>query len=799
MNDTNFSATAAFIWSVADLLRGDFRQSQYGRVILPFTLLRRLECVLEPSKEAVLAEAERIKPMNLPEEAQEKFLLRATFHPASQSENLAFYNTSPMDLGKMGQSDIKANLETYVQSLSSDAREIFEHFKFSEFVGLLDEANLLYKVVKKFATTDLSPQKIANHEMGLVFEELIRRFAESSNDTAGEHFTPRDIVRLTTSLVFMEDDDALTKPGIIRTIYDPTAGTGGFLSSGMDYVTELNPQAVMRAFGQELNPESYAICKADMLIKGQDVSRVKLGNTLSNDQLPSEQFDYMLSNPPFGVDWKKIEGDIKDEHTLKGFDGRFGPGLPRVSDGSLLFLLHLLSKLRDARRDAHGRTNVAGGRTPGATNGGRIGIILNGSPLFTGGAGSGESEIRRYILEADLLEAIVALPNDMFYNTGIATYVWVLSNKKTAERKGKVQLINAADLSSKMRKSLGSKRNYLTDDDIKTITQCFGDFEAVEPIALDKPAEQKSNRGRQAANPKAEVPKTFASKIFLSHQFGYRRLTIERPLRLSACFTDEAIESLRFAPKPYNAAMQAVYQRFANEWTGDGSDEDKYGDLSGVEVEVRALVKAEFPELKEKQIKELLGRKLWLVQQQLLQKAQALQSIIGTAQSDDFNTFDNSLKTALKQADVKLDTKEKKQLLDAITWKNPDAEPVIKKVHKTPASPLYGLFEYQGKVVEFQPDGDLRDNENVPLDPSVATCDLIESYFTREVQPHVPDAWINADKRDDKDGEIGIVGYEIPFNRHFYVYQPPRPLEEIDADLDKVSAEIMALLSEVHS
>ena len=391
----------------------------------------------------------------------------------------------------------------------------------------------------------------------------------------------------------------------------------------------------------------------------------------------------------------------------------------------------------------------------------------------------------------------------MFYNTGIATYVWVLSNKKTAERKGKVQLINAADLSSKMRKSLGSKRNYLTDDDIKTITQCFGDFEAVEPIALDKPAEQKSNRGRQAANSKAEALKTFASKIFHSHQFGYRRLTIERPLRLSAQFTDAAIESLRFAPKPYNAAMQAVYQRFANEWAGDGSGGDKYGDLSGVEVEVRALVKAEFPELKEKQIKELLGRKLWLAQQQLLHKAQALQSIIGTAQSDDFNTFEDSLKAALKQADVKLDTKEKKQLLDAITCKNPDAEPVIKKelkkAHKTPASPLYGLFDYQGKVVEFQPDGDLRDNENVPLDPSVATSELIESYFTREVQPHVLDAWINADKRDDKDGEIGIVGYEIPFNRHFYVYQPPRPLEEIDADLDKVSAEIMQLLGEVHS
>ena len=303
MTNNNFSQIASFIWSVADLLRGDFKQSQYGRIILPFTLLRRLECVLEESKAAVLAEHEKVSKLKLPEEAQEKLLLRAT-------NGLAFFNTSPMDLSKMGQSDIKANLSTYVQSFSKDAREIFEYFNFIEFTGLLDDANLLYKVVQKFATTDLSPKKVSNHDMGLVFEELIRRFAEGSNETAGEHFTPRDIVRLTTALVFMEDDDVLTKDGIIRT--DPTAGTGGFLSSGMEYLHELNPNAVMRAFGQELNPESYAICKADMLIKGQDVSRIKLGNTLSNDQLSVDQFDYMLSNPPFGVDWKKIEQDIKD-------------------------------------------------------------------------------------------------------------------------------------------------------------------------------------------------------------------------------------------------------------------------------------------------------------------------------------------------------------------------------------------------------------------------------------------------------------------------------------------------------
>ena len=553
----NFSQTAAYIWSLADLLRGDFKQSQYGRVILPFTILRRLECVLEDTKPKVLAQAEKLAGNKaLEEEARDKFLLKA----AKQT----FYNTSQMDLSKMGSADIKSNLLSYIDSFSPDAREIFEHFKFAEFVSDLQDANLLYKVVQKVAQTDLSPAAISNHDMGLVFEELIRRFAESSNETAGEHFTPRDIVRLTTSLVFMEDDDALTEPGIIRTIYDPTAGTGGFLSSGMEYVHELNPEAVMRAFGQELNPESYAICKGDMLIKGQDVSRIKLGNTLSEDQLYADRFDYMLSNPPFGVDWKKVEGVVKDEHKLKGFDGRFGPGLPRVNDGSLLFLMHLISKMRDY--DAKSSAPLSKGRGAGGEGnktGGRIGIILNGSPLFTGGAGSGESEIRRYILESDLLEAIVALPTDMFYNTGIATYVWILSNKKDAERRGKVQLINGVHLYQKMRKSLGSKRQEIGEDDVKLITRTFGNFEAIESYRLDKEPDEKSNspavgrgRGRQSASKKKAVKKTFGSKIFESHEFGYRRITIERPLRLSVQFTDERIETLRFATGKLNAAMQ---------------------------------------------------------------------------------------------------------------------------------------------------------------------------------------------------------------------------------------------------
>ncbi|WP_417273479.1 type I restriction-modification system subunit M [Celeribacter halophilus] len=757
---------ASYIWSLADLLRGDFRQSQYGRIILPFTLLRRLECVFKERKADVLKELARIEPLNLPEEAKEKLLLRAS--------GLSFYNTSQMDLATLGASGIKDNLESYIQCFSKDAREIFEYFKFGEFIAQLSDANLLYKAVQQVKGADLRPEVVSNHDMGLVFEELIRRFAESSNDTAGEHFTPRDIVELTTSLVFMDDDAALTQDGIIRTIYDPTAGTGGFLSAGMEYVLQLNPNAVMRAFGQELNPESYAICKADMLIKGQDVTNIKLGNTLSQDQLANEKFDYMLSNPPFGVDWKKIEKDIKDEHAIKGHDGRFGPGLPRVSDGSLLFLMHLISKLRDTDK-----------------GGGRIGIILNGSPLFTGGAGSGESEIRRHILESDLLEAIVALPTDMFYNTGIATYVWVLTNKKAPERKGKVLLINGTDLYSKMRKSLGSKRKWMDEGDIATITRCFGAFEPVQAETLDKPADAKSNRGRQAATPKAETSKTFAAKIFDTHEFGYRRLTIERPLRESYQFSDERIATLRFAPKPLHAITQWIYETFGTGWDEDGAD---YGVLTDHEIDIRTHIKAEFPELKEKQIKDALDPKTWRAQLAILQTARALQAKIGTDQHDDMNGYDK----ALKATGIKLDATAKKQITAAVSWKNPKAAKVVKKVHKnTPANPLYGLFEVDGHVVEYKPDGDLRDNENVPLDPSRPVNTVNEAYFLAEVAPHVPDAWIDGSKRDVIDGEIGIVGYEIPFNRHFYTYTPPRDLAEIDAELDAVSAEIMALLQEV--
>jgi len=478
MADTNLSS---FIWSVADLLRGDYKQSEYGKVILPFTVLRRLDCVLEPTKAAVLAELDRRKGTAV---NPEPFLLRKS--------GQLFYNTSPLDLKKlMGDQDhIGENLRAYMQAFSPAVRDIFERFEFHLQIDRLAKANLLYLVTEKFANIDLHPDVVSNAQMGAVFEELIRKFAELSNETAGEHFTPREVIRLMVNLLFYEDDDALTKPGVVRSIYDPTAGTGGMLSVSGEHLASLNPKGRLVMYGQELNPESYAICKADMLIKGQDIANIIFGNTLSADGLSGKVFDYGLSNPPFGVEWKKIEKEVRREAEERGFDGRFGPGLPRVSDGSLLFLLHLISKMR-----------------PAVEGGSRFGIVLNGSPLFTGGAGSGESEIRRYVLENDLVEAIIGLPTDMFYNTGISTYVWIVSNKKLAERRGKVQLIDASGFWQKMRKSLGSKRKELSPAHIEDVTQIFGQFREVT---------------------RAGVP---ISRIFKNTDFGYRTITVERPER----------------------------------------------------------------------------------------------------------------------------------------------------------------------------------------------------------------------------------------------------------------------------
>jgi type I restriction enzyme M protein len=601
---------SAFIWSVADLLRGDYRQSDYGKVILPFTVLRRLDCVLAATKPAVLAEFEKRSGEGL---NPEPFLLRA----AGQS----FYNTSPMDMAKLiGDADhIAQNLYTYVQAFSPAVRDIFERFEFTTQIDRLAKAGLLYQVAEKFARIDLHPGSVDNHQMGLAFEELIRRFAELSNETAGEHFTPREVIKLMVSLLFVEDDDLLSKPSVVRTIYDPTAGTGGMLSVAEDYLAGLNPTARLTMFGQELNDESYAICKADMLIKGQDVANITPGNTLSDDGHPTRKFDYMLSNPPFGVEWKKVEKVVRQEHEQQGFNGRFGPGLPRVSDGSLLFLMHLLSKMR-----------------PASEGGCRFGIVLNGSPLFTGGAGSGESEIRRYLLESDLVEAIVALPTDMFYNTGIATYVWIVSNRKPAHRKGKLQLIDASVFWKKMRKSLGSKRREMSDDDIATVTRLFGRFEAAQLATVTDADGKVVDREMvvEGKTPPAhpaggKVKLQPLSRIFDNEAFGYRTITVERPLR------------------------------------------------------------------------------------------------------DDQGC------------------------------------PVVGQKGKAKGKPV--------------PDSTLRDTENVPLAEEIGT------YFKREVLPHAPDAWIDESKTR--------TGYEIPFNRHFYVFEPPRDLAEIDADLLAVTDQIKAMIA----
>lgn len=637
MNQRNL---APFIWNIADLLLGAFKPSEYGRIILPFTVLRRLECVLEPTRDKVRSQYETLKSTGMDLD----LILPGT-------AGASFYNVSQFSLASLGSTSTRANLEDYIAKFPANARQVFEHFSFDRWLEKLDKANLLFLVTQKFAAVDLHPDKLSNHEMGLVFEHLIRKFAESSNDDAGQYFTPRDVVRLATTLVFAPDHQALNGEGIVRTVYDCAAGTGGFLSSAIEQVREWNPHARLVPYAQELNPETYAISVADKLIQGFETRNIKLGNTLSHDFLPHEQFDYCLANPPFGVKWENVQKAVQQEHREQGYAGRFGPGLPRVGDGSLLFLMHLLSK-----------------RKPIELGGSRIGIVLSGSPLFNGGAGSGESEIRRWILENDWLEAIVALPNDLFYNTGIGTYIWVLSNHKDVLRKGKVQLVDATAMHSSMRKSLGSKRKVVTDEQIAEIAKLHEAFE-------DGPN----------------------SKIFVTTDFGYRRITVERPLRL------------RFS----------VTQANLNTYRGiKGADQ----------VEAFAAVQGEFDNLL------------------AFLKAAGIKKLG---------------KTALKVA------------LTCFGERDPEAQPVL---------------DDKGNR---QFDSDLREFENVPLNQP------IDDYFAREVLPHVPDAWIDTGKTDAKDGLVGIVGYEINFNRFFYVYQPPRALAEIDADLKTVEAEIAALLGEV--
>lgn len=483
---------AAFIWKNAEILRNDYKPADYGTVILPFTVLRRLDCVLEKTKPAVLEAAKGLKDLDHLAPDAEIRLQRAA--------KLKFFNTSPFDFKKIldNPNALRANLEHYVAYFSPNVRDVFERFDILGKIAKLDEKNLLFHIVKNFSAVDLHPDKVSNADMGSVFEELIRRFADASNETAGDHFTPRDAIRLMVDLLLTGDRDLFSSPIPLRTIYDPTAGTGGMLSIAEERIKEYKANAEVKVFAQEVNDESYAICKGDMLIKGQDVSNIRLGNTLSNDAFPNQKFDYMLSNPPYGVDWKKVETEVKREHERQGLNGRFGPGTPRISDGQMLFLLHLVSKMR-----------------PVEEGGSRIAIVMNGSPLFSGGAGSGESEIRKYLIENDWVEAIVGLPTEMFYNTGIATYVWILSNKKPEKRRGHVQLINAVDFFQKMRKSLGNKRRELGSGDVDKVVQIYGAFEGGE-----------------------------FSKILPNDAFGYRTITVERPLRLSFQVTEERLALL---------------------------------------------------------------------------------------------------------------------------------------------------------------------------------------------------------------------------------------------------------------
>ncbi len=676
MNQTAQTSTrvqnlGSFVWSIAEILRGDFKQSEYGKVILPFVVMRRLDCILEASKPAVLA-AEKGLPDGIDDETRDMILFGAAGH------NVRVYDTSRFTFTSLKGQDpgqLHDNLIDYITRFSPNVRDIFlDKFRFTEALKRLKDGGILWQVFERFCAIDLHPNQVSNIEMGYLFEDLIRRFSEISNETAGEHFTPREVIRLIVELLLANDHAALTGTGIIRTVYDPACGTGGMLALTEEAMTALNPKIRVELFGQELNGESFGICKSDMLVTGHNPEQIAFGNTLTEDAHPGKTFHYMLSNPPYGVDWKKYQEPIRAEHEIKGFDGRFGPGLPRISDGQLLFLLHMISKMRDDEQ------------------GSRIGIVMNGSPLFTGGAGSGESEIRRWMLEIDWVEAIVALPTDLFYNTGISTYVWLLNNRKPKPRCGKVQLIDASSerFWKSMRKSLGSKRREIPEAARHEIVRVYAEM---------------LNGGAGDGE---------FSKIFDTIAFAYREIRIERPLRLS------------FQATPERRARLA---------------------------EEKAIQKLEAGE-----------------RQELLD---ALAHHLPTQSFTNRVAFDKALTKALKGAMTKIGASAKKAILSALSERDEAADICL---------------DVDGKP---EPDTELRDHELVPLNEGW------RDYVAREVTPFVPDAWVDENYRDDRDGEIGRVGYEINFNRYFYKYVPPRPLAEIDAELKQLEAEIAGLLKEV--
>ncbi len=652
---------ANLIWQIADLLRGPYRPPQYERVMLPMTVLRRFDCVLSPTKSSVLAEYER---------SRGKFEGRALERKLNSAADQRFHNHSPLDFDKLkGDPDhVAQHLVSYIHGFSKNVREIFEYFEFETEIGKMQESNILYLVVSKFCDVDLHPERVPNDQMGLIFENLIRRFNELANETAGDHFTPRDVIRLMVNILFISDDELLATPGAVRKLLDPACGTGGMLAEAQNYLREHNNVARLFVYGQDYNQRAFATAASDMLMKQVDHigvgDSVRYGDSLTEDQFEDDTFDYFLTNPPFGVDWKKQRNDVRNEHEKLGFAGRFGAGLPRVNDGSMLFLQHMVHKFEPVQPAKH-------------QHGSRLAIVFSGSPLFTGGAGSGESDIRKWIIENDWLEAIIALPEQMFYNTGIATYIWIVTNRKKDHRKGRIQLVDARDMwmaggSEDNRRSLGDKRRHLTAEHVEEIVQLYGRFQEDE-----------------------------RSKIFDNDDFGYSRVTVERPLRLRYQMTFE--DKARFLDAcPY-----------------------------------------------------------------LLDDVQDIDKVFGREPQRDWNATWENISALLHKRQSRWKKVEQRLFRDVFTVKDPDGEPVRK----------------DGREKGYEPDTALRDFENVPLK------DDVDAYFEREVRPHVPDAWM--DRGKDK------VGYEINFNRHFYKCTPPRPLEEIDADLKKAEEKIIRLLREV--
>lgn len=681
----NHSQIVSFLWGVADLIRDSFKRGKYQDVILPLTVLRRLDCVLAPKKDKVLATQARLKGKldNLDPQ------LRRT-------SGFAFYNTSRFDFQKLlaDAPNLAANLRRYIAGFSPNMREVVEKFDFDNTISKLDEAGLLFQVLERFKNVDLHPDKVDNPTMGTIFEELIRKFNEALDENPGEHFTPRDVVHLMVDLMLAGDQRRIGKPGAVLTVCDPCCGSGGMLSIAKDHVLGtgrragrgMNPQADVHLFGQEVNPETFAICKSDLFMKsedGRDAERVLFGSTLELDRHAGSTFDYQIANPPYGKDWKRDAEAVKTEHE-RGPGGRFSPGLPRISDGQLLFLLHMLDHRKEPK-----------------DGGSRIAIIMNGSPLFTGDAGSGESEIRRWVLENDWLEALIALPEQLFYNTGIATYVWVISNRKAPKRRGKVQLIDATSFWTPMRKSLGNKRREIPrekTEDILALHKAFAEGEHV--------------------------------KIFPTTHFGFRKVTVERPLQLDFQASDERIARL--------------------------DDERAFQNL--------AVSKKKKPEVKAQE--EAEGREEQAATRDVLQAMPKKQYL-------DREAFVKALKAAAKKHGVPLAAPIQKAILSALSERN-DQAAVCTARHGDP-----------------EPDSDLRDTESVPL------AESIDDFFDREVRPHVPDAWIDRSKCDPRDGQVGIVGYEINFNRYFYQYTPPRPLEDIESDIKVLEGEIVTLLKEI--